>query len=188
MKKQDKIELVKSLGSTLSSSASVVMVNFEGLSVSLQQKLKKELKAVDADMVVVKNTLIKRAGTDAGIDESVLTDEVLSGQTALILTSSDPVAPIQVLGKFIKENQVPRFKVGVVEGNFQDSATLEKLSTLLGKDALLGLVLGSLMAPMTGLIGTLSGNMQKLLYLLQNANPDKSDTPDKSEKTDGQIV
>jgi len=43
---------------------------------------------------------------EAGISEEVLTDEVLSGQTALIMTEGDSVAPIQIVGKFAKENNL----------------------------------------------------------------------------------
>lgn len=173
MNKQEKIDLVKSLGATLQSASSVVLVNFAGLSVKLQQSLKKELKSVDADMVVVKNTLIKLAAKDANLDEKTVTDEVLTGQTALVVSKNDPVAAIQVLGKFIKENQVPTFKVGVVEGSFQDQVSLEKISTLPGKDTLLSQVLGGLMSPMYGLVGTLNGNMQKLVYLLDQKSKQK---------------
>jgi large subunit ribosomal protein L10 len=167
MNKQDKKDLVVSLTPRLKDAKSVVFVNFAGLSVSLQQKLKLELKAIGSDMTVVKNTLIKLAGKEAGINDAVLTDEVLSGQTALILSNDDAVAPIQVLGKFVKENQVPQFKVGIVEGNFQDKDSLIKISALPSKDILYSQVIGSLMSPMYGLVGTLNGNMQKLIYILQ---------------------
>lgn len=166
MNKQDKIDLVKSLGTTLKEASSVVLVNYTGLSVSKQQDLKKQLKATGADMVVVKNTLIKLAAKDAGLDDSTVTDEVLSGQTALVISKDDPVAAIQILGKFAKENEVPQFKVGVVEGSFQDATALQKISALPGKDALLGQVLGSLMSPSYGLVGVLQGNLQKLVYIL----------------------
>lgn len=170
MNKQDKKDLVVKLAPKLKASESIVFVNFAGLSVSLQQKLKLELKAVDSDMTVVKNTLIKRAGKEAGINEEILTDEILSGQTAIILTENDAVAPIQVLGKFIKENQVPQFKIGIVEGNLQGKDALIKISTLPTKDVLRSQVIGSLMSPMYGLVGTLNGNMQKLLYLLKEVS------------------
>ena len=62
--------------------------------------------------------------------KNLLEDSVLQGQTALVISGDDPVAPIQVLGKFAKEFELPKFKVGVVEGTFQDSANLTKLSTL----------------------------------------------------------
>jgi len=170
MNKQNKKDLVISLTPRLKDAKSIVFVNFAGLSVSLQQKLKLELKAIGSDMTVVKNTLIKRAGKEAKINDAVLTDEVLSGQTALILTEEDAIAPIQVIGRFAKENQVPQFKVGIIEGNFQDKDALVKISTLPTKDVLYSQVIGSLMSPMYGLVGTLNGNMQKLLFVLKEVS------------------
>jgi large subunit ribosomal protein L10 len=170
MNKQNKTDLIKSLSPELKKASAIVFVNFAGLSVGLQQKLKLELKAIGSDMTVVKNTLIKLAGKEAGLPDEALSDEVLSGQTALILTEGDAVAPIQVLGKFVKENQVPQFKVGVIEGAFQDKEALLKISTLPTKETLYSQVVGSLMSPMYGLVGTLNGNMQKLVYVLKEVS------------------
>lgn len=170
MLKAEKKSLIDSLSPKLKASSSIVLVNFAGLSVSLQQKLKNELKAIGADITVVKNTLIKLAAKEAGLSDEILKDEILSGQTALVLTDGDSVAPIQVLGKFAKENQVPQFKVGIVEGNFQDKDSLVKISTLPGKEALYGQVVGSLMSPSYGLVGVLQGNLQKLVYILKEVS------------------
>lgn len=170
MNKQSKTDLISSLTPKLKGATSIVFVNFAGLSVGLQQKLKLELKAIGSDMTVVKNTLIKLAGKEAGLKEEVLTDEVLSGQTALIMTEGDAIAPIQVLGKFVKENQVPQFKVGIIDGAFQGKEALIKISTLPTKEVLFSQVVGSLMSPMYGLVGTLNGNMQKLVYLLKEVS------------------
>lgn len=170
MNKQNKKDLVVKLTPRLKSASSIVFVNYTGLSVGLQQKLKLQLKAIGSDMTVVKNTLIKIAGKEAGLNEDILTDEVLSGQTALILTEGDAVAPIQILGKFVKENQVPQFKVGIIEGAFQNKEALVKISTLPTKDVLFSQVVGSLMSPMYGLVGTLNGNMQKLVYILKEVS------------------
>ena len=127
-------------------------------------------------MVVVKNTLLKRAGEVAGMDKELLADSILTGQTALIISSADPIAPIQILGKFAKEFvseaglPIPKFKVGVVEGSFQDESALAKLSTLPGRDALLGQLLGTLMGSQYGLVGTLNANLQKLVNILDQAS------------------
>jgi large subunit ribosomal protein L10 len=86
------------------------------------------------------------------------------------MTEGDAVAPIQVLGKFVKENQVPQFKVGIIEGAFQNKEALLKISTLPTKEVLYSQVVGSLMSPMYGLVGTLNGNMQKLLYILKGVS------------------
>lgn len=175
MNKQDKINLVDDLGSKLKSVSSLILVNYTGLSVSMQQELKKRLKEVESTMTVIKNTLIKRAGENAKIAKEILTDEVLSGQTALVISENDIIAPIQVIGKFAKEFSVPQFKVGIIEGSFQDQTSLTKISNLPSKDVLLSQVLGSLMSPVYGLVGTLNGNMQKLIYILDEKSKEAGD-------------
>jgi ribosomal protein L10 len=65
---------------------------------------------------------------------------------------------------------IPKFKVGVVDGSFQDEVSLAKLATLPGRDALLSQVLGTLMGLEYGLVGTLNGNLQKLIYILDQAS------------------
>lgn len=166
MLKAQKVTLVDNLIAELKDAKSVILVNYTGLNVKSQQELKKRLKEVGGRMVVVKNTLLKRAIESAKIDSKVVTDEILSGQTALVIADEDPIAPIQTLGKFAKENELPKFKVGVVDGTFQDTETLIKLSSLPGRDVLLGQVLGTLISPMYGLTATLNGNLQKLVYIL----------------------
>lgn len=172
MLKADKVTFVDNLTKDLKEAKSLILVNYTGLDVKGQQELKKRLGSVNSYMVVVKNTLLKRAATEAKLDKDVLTDEVLSGQTALIVANGDSVAPIQVLGKFTKEFGVgdggatPKFKVGIVDGMFQGASNLTKLSTLPSRDILLSQLLGTLMSPMYGLTGTLNGNLQKLVYIL----------------------
>ena len=167
MKKAEKPIFVENLTAELASAKSVVLINFAGLSVKSQQELKRRLKEVDAKMVVVKNTLLKRAGSAAKIPSDTLADKVLSGQTALVIGSSDPLSPIQTLGKFAAEFEVPSFKVGIIEGTFQDSDSLVKISKLPSRDALLGQLLGTLLSSSYGLVGTLNANMQNLLYVLK---------------------
>lgn len=166
MKKAEKTLFVDNLTEELKSAKSVVLINYTGLSVKAQQDLKKRLKNVGGRMLVVKNTLLKRAGESAKVDPEILTDTVLSGQTALVIADEEPIAPLQVLGKFAKEFETPKFKVGFVEGSFQDTESLIRLSLLPGRDALLGQLLGVLMGPEYGLVGTLNGNLQKLIYIL----------------------
>lgn len=166
MKKVEKTLFVDNLTAELKDAKSMVLINYTGLSVSSQQELKKRLKEVGASMLVVKNTLLKRAAEGAKIDKDLLTDEVLSGQTALVVSSGDPISFIQVIGKFAKEFEVPKMKVGIVEGSFQNTDALVKLSSLASKDVLLSQLLGTLMSPSYGIVGVLNGNLQKLVYIL----------------------
>ena len=167
MKKAEKVLFVDNLTKELQDAKSVVLVNYSGLTVAAQQDLKNRLKGVGSRMLIVKNTLLKRAGETAKIDKGVLEDAVLTGQTALVIADEDPVAPLSVLGKFAKEFDTPKFKVGVVEGSFQNAEALTKLAALPGRDTLLGQLLGALIAPMHGLTGTLQNPLQKLVYTIK---------------------
>jgi len=166
MKRIDKVTLVESLTENLKSATSVVLVDYTGLSVKKQQDLKKRLKEVGAGMTVVKNTLLKIAGSSAKVNEAALTDEVLAGPVALILTKQDPIAPLQVISKFALEFEIPNLKVGIVEGTFRGKNDLEKLAKLPSKDVLFAQTVGAIASPLYGIMGVLNANMQKLVYIL----------------------
>lgn len=170
MKKAEKTFFVQNLIEELKSTKSVILINFAGMTVKAQQELKKRLKAVGARMVVVKNTLFKRAGTEAKIAKEALEDKVLTGQTALILADEDPIAPLQTLGKFALEFEVPHLKVGIIEGVFQATDTLDKISKLPSKDILLAQTVGTVAQPLYGLLQVLQANLQKLVYVLKEAS------------------
>lgn len=164
-----KKDFVKSLATTLSGATSIVIVDPSGMSVKSQQELKKRLTEVGATMTVVKNTLLKLAGKDAKLNEKTLSDEVLSGPTALVLGSADSIAPLQVLAKFASEFQIPNMKAGIVDGSFQDKDALIVLSKLPSKNELYAQVVGAVSAPLYGMVGTLQANLQKLVFILSQA-------------------
>ncbi|BCX15030.1 MAG: 50S ribosomal protein L10 [Patescibacteria group bacterium] len=170
MKRTEKTLFVENLKEELKSSTSVVLIDFQGLSVKLQQDLKKRLKEVGAKMVVVKNTLFKIASKGANMPEEITSDTVLCGPSAIVITEGDPIAPLQVLAKFASEFEIPQFKVGVVEGKFQDKENLIALSKLPSKNVLLGQALGSISSPLYGIVATLQNNLQKLVFILDQAS------------------
>ena len=169
MKKGEKSFFVANLAEELKSAKSTILINFSGMGVKTQQELKKRLSEVDARMMVVKNTLFKLAGKEAKMPKETLADSVLAGQTALILADEDPISPLQILAKFTKEFEVPQLKVGIVEGYFQDKEALITLSKLPGKEALVSQAVGAIGAPIYSLMGTLQGNLQKLVFVLNQA-------------------
>ncbi len=167
MKKAEKPFFVENLALEIKSAKALVLVNSKGLTVKAQQELKKRLKKVGAKLSVVKNTLLKLATKKAGVYNENALEPALFGQTALVITNKDPIAPLTVLGKFKEEFEIPEFKVGIVEGSFQDSEGLLKLSKLPGKDVLYGQVVGGISAPLYGLVSALNSNLQKLVWILQ---------------------
>lgn len=170
MKKTAKSLFVKNLSAELASVNSVILINYSGLDVSMQQDLKKRLRDAGARMIVVKNTLLKLAGEDAGVDKEMLEDTVLTGQNALILSEGDPISPLQVLAKFSQEFETPQIKVGIVEGSFQDTHSLEALSKLPGKDALIAQALGVIASPNYAIVSVLQDSLNQLVLILDQAS------------------
>ncbi len=164
--KKQNVDTVSTLTASFTDASSVVFVDYTGMDMKSQQGLMKQLKGVGSSMVVAKNTFIKIAAKKANLPEEVATDSVLSGQTALVVATGDPVAPLQILGKFMAESDKPKWKVGVVEGHLQDAAALSRISKLPGKEQLVAQVIGGISAPLYGLVGTLNGNIQKLVWIL----------------------
>ena len=172
MKKQEKVLLVENLSQELKDAKGVVLVNYAGLTVKAQQELKKRLKESGSKMFVVKNTLLSRALEAAKVSSKDIEPSILTGQTAIVVALEDPIAGVSVLGKFAKEFETPQMKVGIIEGSFQSKEALEKIASLPGKDVLLGQVLGSLMSNLYGLVATLQGPGQKLVYVLSQKRGD----------------
>ena len=176
MKRTEKELFVQNLTEELKSAKSIVMVDYTGLTVKAQQELKKRLREVGAKLAIVKNTLLNLAldQSKADKDTGLPRDEVLRGPTALVITKGDPIAPIQILGKFAQEFELPQLKVGVVDGKFQDKESLLILSKLPSKEILLGQAIGTLASPLYGIVGVLQGNLQKLMYVLTEASKKSS--------------
>lgn len=171
MKRLEKEIFVKNLTRELTNAKSVILVNYAGMSVKHVQALKAKLSEVDAKMLVSKNTLFAIAAKEANLSSEIADSQVLTGQTAIVVSENeDPISALSILGRFAKEFEVPQMKVGVVEGVFQGQDELIHLSTLPGKDALVAQVLGTIASPLYGVVGTLEGNLQKLLFILNEAS------------------
>lgn len=166
MKKAEKTFFVSNLTEELKSAKTAILVDYSGLSVKMQQELKKRLSSIGAKMLVVKNTLFKLAGEKAKLPKEVLDETALTGQTAIIFSEDDPIAPLSVLGKFALEFDTPQLKVGIVEGLFRDKEDLTRLSKLPKKELLVSQAVSAIAAPTYALINTLEANLQKLVFTL----------------------
>jgi large subunit ribosomal protein L10 len=164
---QSKVQAINELASQMKDAKSVLFVDYSGMGVKTQQELKNRLREVGGKMIVAKNTLLNLAGREAKLPEEALKDTVLEGQTAVVFASDDSISPVQTIGKFAKEFELPKMKAGVIDGAFQDSANLSRIASLPSKEVLVGQVMGSLASPMYGLVGTLQGNLQKLVFILK---------------------
>jgi large subunit ribosomal protein L10 len=166
MKKQEKIQVIDKLAKSFSDASSISLIDYTGMNIVAQQDLKKKLKATKAKMIVAKNTLIKIALTNAKLPKETTEDSILSGQTAVVLGTDDPVSPIQIIGKASSESEFIKFKAGIMDGVYQNKESMVAISKLPSKEILVGQTVGAIAGPMYALISNLENKVQELFYIL----------------------
>lgn len=168
MKKSEKIFFVDNLTSSIRDAKSFALIDITGLKVSAQEKLRHALREVDAKVIVAKNTLLLRALKQTSAAKALISEtaQALSGQTAIVLGNSDEISPIQTIGKFAREFDLPRFKAGVIGKKAYSGAALLAISRLPSREVLAGQAVGAIAAPLYNLVGILQGKMRELIYIL----------------------
>ena len=121
-----------------------VIVDYRGLTVEQDTRLRKQLREAGVTYKVYKNTLIRRAAE--GTDFAAL-DPHLEGPTALAVSKTDATAPARVLADFAKTADALELKAGVVEGTYYDQAGIQVIATIPSREILLGKLLGSIQSP-----------------------------------------
>ena len=145
--------IVQAIAEDIKDAASVVLVDYRGLTVAEDTALRKELRDAGIIYKVCKNTMMKRAFE--GTDFAAL-DEHLEGPSAIAISKDDATAPARILCKFAKDAKALELKAGVVEGTVYDVAGLTELSKVPSREELLSKLLGSLQSPITNLARVLN--------------------------------
>ena len=145
----EKQAIVAALVDDLKDASSGVLVDYKGITVAEDTALRHELRENGVEYAVVKNTLLRRALDDVDLGEL---DGVLNGTTSMAISKEDPIAPMRIVNKYAKQ-MGDRFniKAGFMDGKVLPLDDVFALAELPSKDALLGQVLGMMLAPITSL-------------------------------------
>ena len=138
-----KAPIVDEIKGYVSDAKSAVLVDYRGLTVEQDTKLRKQLREAGVVYKVYKNTMLHLAfdGTDfAQLDKD------LEGPTAIAFGIEDETAPARIINK---EAEALEIKSGVVDGEYYDAAGVKVLATIPSKDELISKLLGSLQSPIT---------------------------------------
>lgn len=167
-----KQELVKELSDKLKNSVAGVLVDYKGINVENDTKLRKQLREADVDYFVVKNTMLLRAAQDAGFGEL---ESVLTGTTALAISKDDAVSAAKILAKYAEESKGKfTVKAGFVEGKVLDPKGVEQLAKLPSREELVAMTLRGLNAPISGFANVLNGNLRGLVIALNQIAESKT--------------
>ncbi len=132
--------IIDEIVENVKNSSAFIFLENHGLTVSETMELRRALKESNSDLKIYKNTLVNRALTSMDIN---LTEE-LNGPK-VVAFGKDIVEPIKAVSKFIETHPNLEMKVGIVDGEITDLATLNKLATIPSREGLLTMFAGGLM-------------------------------------------
>mgnify|MGYP002627123796 CR=1 FL=1 len=140
---EKKAEVVNEIANKVKEASTTVIFEYQGLTVTETNELRRKLRESGSDYKVYKNTLTKRAIADSNFK----LDEYLEGPTAISF-SSDELAPVKIINDFAKNHEALELKAGVVEGRVATLEELKSYAAIPSREGLLTMLAG-------GMIGTI---------------------------------
>lgn len=164
--RQQKEVTVGQLTDSLKQTKSVVFATFSGLKVSDVNQLRDECRQASVGYQVAKKTLLKRSLEAAGLTD-VDAAALGNGGVVTLLGLTDEVAPAKIVHTFAKTHEGMVIAGGILEQHFIDAAKVTQLAKLPSKEELIAKAVGSIAAPLSGLVNVLQGNLRGLVFALK---------------------
>jgi large subunit ribosomal protein L10 len=152
-----KEQLVEEIKDKFADSQAVLLADYRGLSVKELQQLRVKLREVGAELRVFKNSLTEIAMRELALPSMT---EYLTGPTAFVFASEDPVAPAKALTAFAKEHKALELKAGLVENQVVNAEGVKVIATLPSREELIAKLLGTMQNPIVGFARVLNGPVE----------------------------
>jgi large subunit ribosomal protein L10 len=160
----EKISILNEVIERVKASDFCFVLNYGGLKVTQLTTLRQDLAKLNSRAMVVKNTYLAKAAKQLGWNDI---SAMLSGPTAMITGSGDVTEVAKLLVEFVKKNDKAAIKGASLEAAALSAADVTALSKLPSKDAMRGMLLGTLLAPATSLVRVLNASLLNVLYALK---------------------
>jgi large subunit ribosomal protein L10 len=160
-------EIVEGLGEA----KSVVLADLSPLKVSESTDLRHKASEEDVKIRAVKKTLFNMACKEAKVE---CDETALEGSIMLLMGTGDEIAPAKLVADLRKTHKELGIQGGLLESRWVSSEEVIALAKLPSKEQLIAQVVGSVRAPLSGLVGVLQGNMRGLVYALNAIKDTKS--------------
>ncbi len=160
----EKVAAVEDVRSRLSSASAAILTEYRGLHVAQMAELRRALAGAGGTYKVYKNTLVRRAARESGID---FLEPLLEGPTAIAFVEGDVAAVAKVLREFARTHPALVVKGGLVGASLVDARGAQALADLPSREQLLAQIAGVIAAPMQRFASLLAAVPQKLAYGLQ---------------------
>ncbi len=169
-KKAEKAATVADLTARLKASSTAVLADYRGMTVGQMRDLRSKLRGGGIEMVVVKNTLARRAARAAGYEPL---NAELVGPIAMLFAGDDVSGPARILNDYIRANRKMVIKAGLLEGQVIKAAAVTELADLPSREVLLSRLLGAMQAPLGNLASVLQAPIVKLARTLEAVRSEK---------------
>ena len=137
---EQKKQVVSEIVDKLKNSESVIIFQYQGMTVEELSDLRRKLKEVESDVKVYKNTLLKRAADELNIN----LDDFLEGPNA-ILFGKTLLEPIKIISEFAKTHDKLDIRVGVISGDVADLSVIKEYASIPSREGLLTMLAGGMM-------------------------------------------
>ena len=155
---EQKQAIVADLAEQLKNSPAGVVVNYQGITVEDDTKMRKALRAAGVNYMVMKNSLTGRACDEVGLSDM---KQYLTGMTAIAIGTTDAIAPAKVLKEYAEKIESFNILAGYLDGKVVDDATVKQLADIPSKEVLIAKFLGSIKSPVYGLAYALQAVVDK---------------------------
>jgi large subunit ribosomal protein L10 len=160
---QAKVQVIEEIKEKISSSQSMVLVDYRGLNVAQLTELRKRYREAGVDYKVYKNTMMRFAFKELGLEEF---NEFLKGPSGVAFGMNDPVSAAKISTEFAKTNDKLEIRAGIVDGKVIGVEGVKALAELPSREVLVAQVLGGLNAPIQGFANVLQGTIRGLAIVL----------------------
>jgi len=167
MNRTEKTELASSLKEKLTKAQVAIFADYKGLSATQADELRRQLRAKDTEVQVLKNNIARLVTKDGalGDDAKTLMDGVV-GPTLVAFAYGDVAAAAKVVHKFAQDNEALKLKDSLMGKKRIVAADIEQLASLPSKEVLIAKMLGTLNAPITNFVGVLAAVPRSLVTVL----------------------
>lgn len=155
---EKKKQQVADLSARIKESCAGVVVDYKGINVEDDTKLRKELREAGVVYTVVKNSVLKRAAEDAGLE---IDSAVVEGTTAIATSADDYVAAARILNKFAEASKSFSIKTGYLDGKVIDNDEVVALAKLPSREALLAQIASVVVEPIACIARAVSALEEK---------------------------
>ncbi|MBU1061095.1 MAG: 50S ribosomal protein L10 [Candidatus Omnitrophica bacterium] len=177
--KECKKIMVEEMATRLNTRGMFIITNFKGLSSQDLNDLRKQLRDVSSEYLVIKDLIAKRAISEG---PNSMIGQFIEGEVGIAIYQKDDSTYIsKILAKFSKEHERLSIRGGAMDGAVLSKEDISRLASLPSKEVLLGQLANVLNAPIQGLAGALSAILCKILYAL-NAVKDKKEKTDEGKR------